>query len=116
MFQHMGVQTLRITSPVHIAAGAAVVGKTEGEGPLAREFDYSYPDDGVGKANWNEAEAELLARTVWGEARGCGTEQQAAVVWCVLNRVDSERFPDSIAAVVTQPSQFFGYSASNPVS
>lgn len=48
-----------------------------------------------------------LARTVWGEARGCTTTEQAAVVWCVLNRVDSQDFPDDILEVLEQPNQFF---------
>lgn len=59
--------------------------------------------------------AVYLAKTVWGEARGCSTTEQAAVVWCVLNRVDSPQFPGSVAAVVTAPRQFHGYSAANPV-
>ena len=36
-------------------------------------------------------------------------------MWCVLNRVDDGRFPDSIADVITQPNEFFGYSEINPV-
>lgn len=56
-----------------------------------------------------------LARTVWGEARGCTTTEQAAVVWCVLNRVDSPDFPDDILEVLEQPNQFSGYSPSYPV-
>lgn len=56
-----------------------------------------------------------LARTVWGEARGCTTTEQAAVVWCVLNRVDSPDFPDDILEVLEQPNQFSGYGAEYPV-
>lgn len=37
-----------------------------------------------------KADLEALARMVWGEARGCSTTEQAAVVWCVLNRFDSD--------------------------
>jgi hypothetical protein len=55
--------------------------------------------------------AEYLAKTLYGEARGCSTVEQAAVVWCVLNRVDDESglWPDDIIGVVTQPNQFYGY-------
>ena len=60
-------------------------------------------------------EAEALAKLVWGEARGCGQPQQAAVAWCVLNRVDSALFPNTISGVITQPRQFAGYRAANPV-
>lgn len=56
-----------------------------------------------------------LARTVWGEARGCTTTEQAAVLWCVLNRVDSPDFPDDPLEVVQQPSQFSGYDPEYPV-
>ena len=61
-------------------------------------------------------DAEAIARTVWGEAGGCPREEQAQVVWCILNRVDDSRFPDSILGVITSPSQFHGYSASFPVT
>lgn len=60
-------------------------------------------------------DAVYLAKTVWGEARGCSDTEQAAVMWCILNRVDSPLYPNSITEVVKQPSQFFGYSPNNPV-
>lgn len=59
-----------------------------------------------------------LAKTVWGEARGCSKTHQAAVVWCILNRVDCENLaymPDDIISVVTQKNQFSGYNEENPV-
>lgn len=67
--------------------------------------------------DWS-AEAEVLAKTVYGEARGCSTTEQAAVIWCVLNRVDSECafWPDDIIGVATQPEQFHGYYADHPVT
>lgn len=60
---------------------------------------------------------EALARTIWGEARGCSTTEQAAVIWCVLNRVDSDdpNFPDDPINVVRQPGQFDGYHPDYPV-
>ena len=60
-------------------------------------------------------EKEAIARTVWGEARGCDTEGQENVVWTVLARYDDGRFGDSIIEVVSSPYQFVGYSANNPV-
>lgn len=63
--------------------------------------------------------AVALARTVWGEARGCSTTEQAAVVWCVLNRVSSSEFPNTVEAVCSQRTetikQFDGYDPGNPV-
>ena len=56
---------------------------------------------------------EILAKLVWGEARGCSTTEQAAVVWCVLNRVDDGQ--GDIAEVATASCQFYGYDPGNPV-
>ena len=64
---------------------------------------------------FTEEELEMVAKTVWGEARGCSNIQQEAVAWCILNRVDDGRFPDSIVGVITQPWQFCGYDEGNPV-
>lgn len=65
----------------------------------------------------DEAEVEMLARVIWGEARGVPSDmEKAAVVWCVLNRVDAERWPDTVAGVVTEPSQFAGYSPDYPAT
>ena len=65
----------------------------------------------------DEAEVEMLARLIWGEARGIPSDMhKAAVVWCVLNRVDTESWPDTVAEVVTQPHQFAGYSPNYPAT
>lgn len=55
-------------------------------------------------------EAEQLAMLVQLESGGIpNRDEQAAVVWCVLNRVDDEtgRFPDTITEVLLQPGQFY---------
>lgn len=66
-----------------------------------------------------EAAKTALAKTVWGEARGCFTTEQAAVVWCVLNRFDSgDPFYAecrTICDIVAQPDQFAGYDPDHPV-
>lgn len=61
------------------------------------------------------AEVTALAKTLYGECRGCSELQQRAVAWCIFNRVDNNRFPDTVIEVITQPSQFFGYRESFPV-
>ena len=63
-------------------------------------------------------EIPYIARTVWGEARGCSETEQAAVIWCILNRVDSSirYMPDNIIDVVTQKHQFLGYVETFPVT
>lgn len=57
-----------------------------------------------------------IARTLYGECRSDDVPiaEKAAVVWCILNRVDSPDFPNSIRKVVVH-SQFHGYKASYPV-
>ncbi len=65
----------------------------------------------------DEAEVEMLARLIWGEARGVPSDmEKAAVVWCVLNRVDAEEWPDSVAEVIRQRGQFSGYSPDYPAT
>lgn len=48
--------------------------------------------------------ADLMARTIYAEARGCSTMEQAAVAWCVLNRVDAGY--GTVEEVLTAPHQF----------
>ena len=62
-----------------------------------------------------EDDVVAMAKMLWGEARGCTRGNQAMAVWCVLNRVDDPRFPDTIQGVLSQPSQFHGYSPDFPV-
>ena len=55
--------------------------------------------------------ATYIAQTVWAEARGCSKTEQAAVIWCILNRVDAGY--GDIISVITAPNQF-AYHATNP--
>ena len=57
-------------------------------------------------ASPNEANRELLARVINGEARGEPYEGQVAVGAVVLNRVDHPSFPNSISGVVYQKGAF----------
>lgn len=64
------------------------------------------------------SDVTLLAKTVWGEARGCAPEEQRLVVWTVLQRVDAGgAFAqyDTIEAAITAPGQFAGYNENHPV-
>lgn len=64
---------------------------------------------------FTEADVIALAQMLYGEARGCTLVNQQQCVWCVLNRVDDPRFPDTIIDVVSAPGQFYGYSPNFPV-
>lgn len=63
------------------------------------------------------ADVEAIAKTLWGECRGVPyTSHKAAVVWCILNRVDEGGyFGSSIIEVVSKPNQFIGYDPDHPV-
>ena len=71
--------------------------------------DDTNTDDTIEEDNTLDTHSiELLGRTIWGEAEGVTeTAEQAAVAWCVLNRVDASG--KSIEEVVTAPRQFVGY-------
>ena len=64
---------------------------------------------------FTEDDVVAMSKMLWGEARGCALDNQRKAVWCVLNRVDDSRFPDTIQGVLSQPSQFHGYSPDFPV-
>ena len=80
------------------------------------EFVVSGQAWAAGAGTYSESDVELIAKTVWQEARGIPSKaEQAAVVWCILNRVDDDRWGDTIAEVVTAPHQF-AYDAGAPVT
>lgn len=62
--------------------------------------------------NWlpTDRDVDYIAKTIYGEAATVPSKaRQAAVAWCILNRVDSSEFPDTIEEVVVAPHQFAGY-------
>ena len=68
--------------------------------------------------DWQPREEDVvaLAKTIWGEARGVKSKsEQAAVAWCVLNRLDSGSYGSTVLQIVSAPGQFAGYSSSFPV-
>ena len=65
---------------------------------------------------FTEEDVAAVAKMLWGEARGCTQDNQIKCAWVVCNRVDDERFPDTIQGVLSQPHQFHGYSESFPVT
>ena len=69
----------------------------------------------VYKMYFTEADVVAVAKMLYGESRGCSVSNQQKAVWCVLNRVDADDFPDTIIGVLSQPNQFHGYSTAFPV-
>ena len=56
--------------------------------------------------DWSEKERYLLARIAMAEAEGCNTQTKTLIIMCVLNRVWSDEFPDTIEEVIFQKNQF----------
>lgn len=52
---------------------------------------------------------DMLARCVQAEAGNQGLMGKQLVVDVILNRVDSPRFPNDVASVISQPGQFSVY-------
>lgn len=47
------------------------------------------PEPEVTPQPWTDEEVIVLAKMLWGEARGVGSDtEKAACVWCALNRVN----------------------------
>ena len=56
--------------------------------------------------DWSAKESYLLARSAMAEAEGCNTQTKVLIIMCVLNRVWSDEFPDTIEEVIFQENQF----------
>lgn len=60
MAQKTGSSTFLLNSKPSVHGFASVVGKTEGEGPLANEFDKTYDEDTIdGCPSWEKAESAI---------------------------------------------------------
>lgn len=53
-----------------------------------------------------EDDLYILSHVICGEAEGCGEDMKKSVGSVVLNRVEDDRFPDTIAEVVFQEGQY----------
>ncbi len=65
---------------------------------------------GGGSSNVSDSDLNLLARCVYGEARGEPYNGQVAVAAVVLNRVRSSKFPNTIYGVIYQKGAFTAVS------
>ena len=62
----------------------------------------------------DKASAEAVAKVLYG-IRYNDEDELEAVVWCIINRVESTLYPDTVIEVCQQPSQWMGYYDDNPV-
>lgn len=65
---------------------------------------------------YTERDIEMLAKMVWGEARGCTPAEQSLCVWTVINRLEAGCFGNTLEEVLTTPRQFVGYKPKHPVT
>jgi hypothetical protein len=117
MIASLTIKKPEIRMPAHepqATVAASVTAETT-QTPSTSEPQEETPDVPPPKT-YPDAELEMLAKTVWGEARGCAADEQRLVIWTVFQRVDSGLFPDTLSAVIAQPNQFVGYDEKHPVS
>lgn len=64
--------------------------------------------------NAAQSDADMIARVLYG-MKDSSTAALRTLTWCIFNRVDNPRFPNSIAEVITEDGQFSMYSPDYPV-
>ncbi len=64
MSKKVGKATVRLHTPVSIAAAACIAGAKEGKGPLAPYFDEILTDDLYDEKTWEKAESKLQRNTL----------------------------------------------------
>lgn len=84
--------------PQHMPSAMAMTSTEAMEQIVVEETEQAYL--------YNEEDMELMARTVYAEARGEEFEGKVAVAQVILNRYESGRFGDSIRRVVLAKNQF----------
>ena len=97
-----------VTAPKVTAEAPAEPGQTEAPEPSETPVYY--------EMYFTEEDVAAVAKMLWGEARGCTRDNQIKCAWVVCNRVDDDRFPNTIRSVLEQPLQFHGYDPAYPVT
>ena len=88
-------QTLTFKNRISVRSWASMVGPKEGKGPLKDYFDVILPDDLLGKPSWEQAESEMVRRTVLMCLEKGGLAEDAADVMLagdLLNQLMSSGF------------------------
>ena len=62
--KRLGSQTVSLKTPITIVDTASIVGKKEGEGPLASYFDYILEDEYWGEKSFEKTESKILYETI----------------------------------------------------
>lgn len=61
---------------------------------------------GQSSGGFSENEIRLMSQAVYGEARGEPYVGQVAIAAVILNRIENEKFPDTVSGVIFQPGAF----------
>lgn len=88
-------QTLTFKRKIAVRSWASMVGPKEGKGPLKDYFDVILQDDLLGKPSWEQAESEMVRRTVLTCLQKGGVPSDAADVMLagdLLNQLTSSGF------------------------
>ena len=83
----------------------------ENDDPTLAKSRYAETIDGL-----TEYEKDLICRIAFREAGNQCEEGQRAVMEVILNRVESDVWPDTVEEVLSQPHQFSTWSGRNRVS
>ena len=102
----LGRQTAALANPPSLAGHANVVGKKEGEGPLANSFDYIGADDSFGEASWEKAESAMQKQALSLALEKAG-QPAAAMDWLFAGDLLNQCVSSSFAAR-GQDIPFFG--------
>lgn len=72
----------------------------------------------IAELRYSERELEMVAKTVWGEARGCAPDEQRLVIWTIFQQVDAggdfAKY-STVAEIISKPNNYAGYSESYPI-
>lgn len=101
-------KVLDFTEPIStIASGTEQCSNTHEEIKMERLIEETMIEEPVEELySLSDEEIDLLALLTMAEAEGECEEGQRLVIDTVLNRVDSEYWPDSVTEVIYQPNQF----------
>jgi len=102
----LGTQTAVLADPPSIAGYANVVGKKEGEGPLAGSFDYIDTDDTFGEATWEKSESAMQKQALSMALDKCG-QAASGLDWLFAGDLLNQCIGSSYAAR-GQSIPFFG--------
>ena len=81
--------------------------------PGGANYDPNGANGYVPGSGYTQEDYNYLVGTISGEAWVSEYQDCLGVAWCIMNRVHSSSYPNTVKGVVTQKSQFSGYHPEN---